>query len=92
MTREEITAQLIQGRKVVTFTKIDGTIRHMPCTLAEALLPPATKADPASQKKVREISQEVMVVWCTDRQAWRSFRVDNVLEIRDDEDANEMAR
>ena len=86
MTRDEITAQLRQGRKLVTFSKIDGTIRKMPCTLAESLLPPATKADPASQRKVREISPEVLVVWCTDRQAWRSFRVDNVLEITDDED------
>ena len=86
MTRDEITAQLRQGRKLVTFSKIDGTIRKMPCTLAESLLPPATKADAVSQRKVREISPEVMVVWCTDRQAWRSFRVDNVLEITDDKD------
>lgn len=89
MTRDEITAMLRQGRKLVTFSKIDGTIRKMPCTLAESLLPPATKADAVSQRKVREISPEVMVVWCTDRQAWRSFRVDNVLEITDDKDIDQ---
>ena len=81
MTREEITHLLKQGIKHVTFTKLDGSIRHMPCTLAESLIPPATRADPASQKKVREISPDVMVVWCTDKSAWRSFRIANVVEI-----------
>ena len=66
---------------LVTFTKVDGTTRTMPCTLREDIVPPATRADPASQRKVREISDAVMVVYCTDKQAWRSFRVDNVTEV-----------
>ena len=81
MTREEITNLLKQGIKHVTFTKLDGTMRRMPCTLDESLLPPATKGDAISQARVREVSPEVMVVWCTDKAAWRSFRIANVKEI-----------
>jgi len=81
VTRDEITEKLKTGIFHVTFTKLDGTVRTMPCTLSESLLPPASKTDALTQKKVRDISAEIMVVWCTDRAAWRSFRVANVMEI-----------
>ena len=44
------------------------------------LMPLASK-NPASQKRVRELNEAVMVAWCTDKQEWRSFRVDNVLSV-----------
>lgn len=81
MTKEEIESQLRQGVKVVRFTKKDGSVREMPCTLMETFLPAAEPSDPLSLKKIRSLNDEVMVVWCTDKQAWRSFRVENVLGI-----------
>lgn len=80
--RKELVEQLRTGVFNVTFTKVDGTERTMPCTLKEELLPPAKKDDPLSQKKVREINENVLVVYCTDKQAFRSFRVDNVTDIQ----------
>lgn len=65
----------------VTFTKVDGTERTMPCTLKEDILPPAKQEDPLSQKKVRAINDEVLVVYCTDKNEWRSFRVANVTSV-----------
>ena len=65
----------------VTFTKVDGTERTMPCTLKEEILPPAKQEDPLSQKKVRAINDEVLVVYCTDKNEWRSFRVANVTSV-----------
>lgn len=81
--RAMLTEKLKRGICMVSFTKVDGTQRTMPCTLREDLLPPARADDPASQKKVRDISNAVMVVWCTDRGAWRSFRVENVTGIQE---------
>lgn len=78
LTKQELSEQLLTGVYNVTFTKVDGTERTMPCTLKEDLLPAAKKDDPLSQKKVRAVNEEVMVVFCTDKQEWRSFRVANV--------------
>ena len=53
----------------------------MKCTLKESHLPTAKKDDPLSQKKVREINEEVLSVWDTKAQGWRSFRVENVTTV-----------
>ena len=81
LTKQELTEQLLTGVYNVTFTKVDGTERTMPCTLREDILPPAKQEDPLSQKKVRAINDEVLVVYCTDKNEWRSFRVANVINV-----------
>jgi len=87
--KNEIQSLLKQGLCEVTFTKVDGTVRTMPCTLREDLLPPAKHEDPLSTKKVREVNEAVMVAYCTDKQAWRSFRVENVISIKPKETSHE---
>ena len=61
----------------VNFEKADGTIREMRCTLRDDLIPPASK-DPVTQKKVREVNEEVVVVWDLEKESWRSFRIDRM--------------
>ena len=61
----------------VNFEKTDGTIREMRCTLKKDLIPPPDKY-PVNKKKVRELNDEVVVVWDLDKEAWRSFRVDRL--------------
>lgn len=71
--------QLLQETVVnVTFTKKDGTLRTMPCTLNRELIPAehAPKGD-AQERKNSEIVQPVFV---TDANGWRSFRWDSVQE------------
>jgi hypothetical protein len=51
----------------------------MPCTLQTALLP---HVEIVEGKKKKEPKLEVMSVFCTDKQQWRSFRVDNVISVR----------
>lgn len=68
----------------VTFTKVDGTVRTMPCTLNEALLPVVEQITPTADTpppRVKKHNPAVMSVFCTDKQEWRSFRVDNVISI-----------
>jgi hypothetical protein len=77
-TRSEILTALNEGVCIVNFTKQNGESRVMQCTLNEAIVPPAEKADPLTQKKVRSVSEEVVVCWDIEKEGWRSFRMDSV--------------
>ena len=66
----------------VTFLKLDGEERKMPCTLIPSFLPPAKKDDPLTQKKVREISDKVVAVWAIESKGFRSFRYDRVTNVK----------
>jgi len=81
--KESTVAKLKEGSVIVTFNKLNGDKRVMTCTLKEGVIPPATKEDTASQKKVRAISEETQVVWDTNANGWRSFRWENVIEVSD---------
>jgi len=84
ITKQELTETLKQGVYEVTFTKLNGEVRTMPCTLKEDILPPAKQEDPLSLKRVRAVfeNDKVLVVYCTDKNEWRSFRVANVTEVK----------
>ena len=68
---------LSRGIYDVTFTKVNGEVRTMPCTLEASRLPPAPV-----KESVRERKEDVMSVWCVDKQEWRSFKVMNVTEVK----------
>ena len=68
----------------VTFTKVDGTVRTMPCTLNESLLPVVEQITPTADTpppRVKKHNPAVMSVFCTDKGEWRSFRVENVISV-----------
>ena len=69
---------LLQNNLVeITFTKVNGELRTMPCTLVAGQLPTAK----ISEGKERKRTNESISVWCTDKNEWRSFRVDNVTNV-----------
>ena len=80
-TRQELYELLSKEVIVVTFNKLNGEERSMPCTLIENFLPPAKKDDPLSQKKVREISDKVIAAWAVESKGFRSFRYDRVTKV-----------
>ena len=75
MDRNILLEALTKHECTVTFTKVNGETRVMPCTLREDLVP---KIEPKGTKKPNE---SVVSVWCLDKQEWRSFRVDNVVDL-----------
>ena len=77
MNRNEIVEQLKQNLCEVTFTKVNGEQRTMPCTLREDFLP---VQETVSESK-RKPNDDVVSVWVTDINQWRSFRVDSVISI-----------
>jgi|TARA_B110000240_G_scaffold83044_1_gene94602 hypothetical protein len=81
-TRDELMETLRKEVVEVTFLKLDGAERKMPCTLITSFLPPAKKDDPMSQKKVREVSDKVCAVWAIESKGFRSFRYDRVTNVK----------
>jgi hypothetical protein len=87
--RRDLSEMLHNGVCEVTFTKVNGETRTMPCTLSEAIIPPApvhvtntdNPIDFPQVKKEKKVNPEVMSVWCLDKKEWRSFRVMNVTSI-----------
>lgn len=77
--RNEILNALRNGDVIVEFTKVNGDYRKMTCTLKEGVVPTPKKDDSITQKKVREVSPEVCVVYDVNAKGWRSFRWDSVI-------------
>ena len=76
MNRDILLEALKKYECTVTFTKINGETRVMPCTLKEDIIP---KVEYKGNKKPNE---SAISVWCLDKQEWRSFRVDNVVDLQ----------
>ena len=82
MDRNILLEALKNHECTVTFTKVNGETRVMPCTLKEDVIP-TPPTDVASKSVVkRHENQNVVSVWCLDKKEWRSFRVDNVVDLQ----------
>ena len=80
-TRDALMETLRKEVLEVTFLKLNGDERKMPCTLITSFLPPAKKDDAITQKKVREVSDKVCAVWAVEAKGFRSFRYDRVTKV-----------
>lgn len=72
----DLVNNLKSGVVNVTFTKVDGTVRKMRCTLKEDVLPAQVDLEESIQK--RKPNDNVLSVWDLDNNGWRSFRKDSV--------------
>jgi len=77
--RHEIQKLLSNHQCEITFTKVDGTVRNMPCTLMTEALP---ARDQTKLNETRESNPNTLSVWCLDKSEWRSFRVANVTRLK----------
>lgn len=79
MTRADIVKVLSNGVHNITFTKVDGTERTMPCTLDPTILP---LVEIKEEKSVlRKLNMDTLRVFVTDIKEWRSFRIENLKNI-----------
>lgn len=74
-TKESIQLQLRQSVMKVNFTKTDGTVREMICTLQESFTIPYEK----KTDKQKPENNDILAVWDVEKHAWRSFRVDSII-------------
>ena len=77
---DKIVKQLRSGVIQVTFNKVDGEKRVMPCTLMAEYMP-SWSDNKADQIENFSVNKSVIRAFAIDKQAWRSFRVDNVTQI-----------
>lgn len=75
-TKEELQSALRVGIWTVEYKKVDGTNGIMECTLDPRHLP--QPKDPSHVQVLRVRPADVLQVYATDRQGWRSFVVQNV--------------
>jgi hypothetical protein len=78
MEKDQFRKMLQENRCEVTFTKVDGSVRTMPCTLLESELPARVEKEGTKTKKE---NPDTISVWCLDKKEWRSFRVANVQKV-----------
>lgn len=81
ITKEQLHTLLLSGECIVEFTKVNGEIRTMPCTLKAELVPPAPVVE-GKETKTKKQNPDVMSVWCLDKKEWRSFRIANVISAK----------
>jgi hypothetical protein len=74
-TRESLSDTLKNNQCIVTFTKLNGETRTMPCTLKASDLPVQEIKEGAAPKTQNLLTMSVFV---TDIKQWRSFRIDSV--------------
>ena len=75
--RESIVTMLREGVVMVSFTKKNGDIRNMRCTLVQSLIPEDMKPKGTGLP----VSESVIRVYDIDADDWRSFVVVNVLSV-----------
>jgi hypothetical protein len=73
LTKKEMVDQLHEGIYNVTFTKVNGDNRVMPCTLMQEYMPPQDSTAKTVADDLDRIS-----VWCTDANGWRAFKPSTV--------------
>lgn len=76
-TKEQIREAARAGVITVKFTKKDGTLREMRCSLQEKYLPPLMNDTEVATKD----NPDVLAVWDIEFHGWRSFRVDSVMSM-----------
>lgn len=74
LSRTYMLSKLVANECNVLFTKVDGTERHMRCTLDAFRIPKQT------EKMVIDLAVDCpyLTVWDLDKEEWRRFRVDSV--------------
>jgi len=76
-TKDEFKKLLKNTVVTVNFKKKDDTLRKMICTLNEEYLP---ELEERENKKIKSESNEAIAVWDIEKRAWRSFRLDSIVD------------
>ena len=77
--QEVLKKELANGVVTVIFNKQDGSERVMKATLNEDIVPPL---DTTNVKQNRAKNPDVLAVWDTEANGWRSFRFDSIKSIQ----------
>ena len=89
MTKEQVIEALHEGIATVEFTKVDGTIRMMDCTLDASIIPQTKDVEESvpegSNVKERKQPTTSLAVWDIEKHGWRSFRWESLFRLNGQE-------
>lgn len=78
LNKESIKAALQLGAHAVTFTKTDGSLRSMKCTLQPHLLPPHTVKEKTCASGE---NCDCLKVYDLEVHGWRAFKISKIISI-----------
>ncbi len=80
---QELRELIAKGEVTVTFTKQNGDRVEMRCTTKEDLIPMEKRPKVVSEETLNTAAdQNLFKVYATDRQGWRSFRLERVSHVQ----------
>lgn len=77
LSKIELKESLFKSVAKVVFNKSDGSIREMVCTLMPKYLPEQI----AEKTNTRKDNDSVLAVWDIEKESWRSFRLDSIVDV-----------
>lgn len=77
--RIDLVKKLSNHKAKITFNKSDGSIREMLCTLMPQFL--SVKKNLDEEEKTRKQNNDVLAVWDLEKESWRSFRLDSIIDV-----------
>ena len=84
MNKKELMEHQKLGIVTVTFKKVsDNSLRKMKCSLSKDYIGIQEQTKATNRKK----NDDVVPVWDIDKKAWRSFRMDKIVEVEVDENS-----
>lgn len=81
-SKVQLKQTLESGVHTVVFTKLNGEVRELYCTLDSEMLPVVEKKLLTENETPRKENDNAISVWDLDKQAWRAFRLDSIIEVR----------
>ena len=78
-SKNEIVEQLKNRIVTVKFKKTNGDERTMKCTLMNSHIPQTYNVNERVEKE-RSDNPDVVAAWDVEKNGWRSFRIDSILE------------
>lgn len=90
ISKEFLLNRLKQSMCMIKFTKVDGSLRNMLCTLNEQHLPPLNNHIIAAKElsenvnvKPKVQNLDIIIVYDLEKKAWRTIRLDSIIAIND---------
>lgn len=85
-TKEDLKKLLSKDVFIVNFLKTDGSKRTMKCTLREDIVKPHIK----KTEKSKKLNDNVLSVWDVEKDSYRSFRLDSLIDYQRIEEGYEL--
>jgi hypothetical protein len=81
ITRKQLASTLATGQFIITFTKVDGSLRTIRGTLSHDLLPKEPLVEVDSTKPARAPNESVATFYDLDKNEWRSCKLANIITV-----------